>query len=69
MNGPTADVRLISAKLEALRSTQITVGYHEVRAKRAHWRSLGKRARGEAITTHGFAVVLGPGWSGEWPAG
>lgn len=61
MNGPTADVRLISAKLETLRPTQITVGYHEVRAKRAHWRSLGKKARGEAITTHWFPAVLGPG--------
>ena len=61
MNGPTADVRLISAKLETLRPTQITVGYHEVRAKRAHWKSLDKKARAQAIATHWFAAVLGPG--------
>ncbi|HTH76032.1 MAG TPA: ParB-like protein [Trinickia sp.] len=61
MNGPTADIRLVPAKLEALRPTQITVGYHEVRAKRAHWKSLDRKARAQAISTHWFPAVLGPG--------
>lgn len=60
-NGPTADVRLVPAKLEALRPTQITVGLHEVRAKRAHWKSLDKKSRAQAIATHWFPAVLGPG--------
>lgn len=60
MQGPTTDVRLVPAKLETLRPTQITVGYHEVRAKREHWKSLGKKARAQAIATHWFPAVLGP---------
>lgn len=60
MNGPTADVRLMPARLETLRPTQITVGYHEVCAKRAHWKSLDKKARAQAIATHWFPAVLGP---------
>lgn len=61
MQGPTADVRLIPVKLDALRPTQITVGYHEVRDKRAHWQSLDKKARAQAISSHWFPAVLGPG--------
>jgi hypothetical protein len=60
VNGPTTDVRLIPAHLDALRPTQITVGYHEVRAKRAHWKSLDKPSRAQAIATHWFPAVLGP---------
>ena len=60
MQGPTADVRLIPVKLEALRPTQVTVGYHEVRAKREHWKSLDKNGRAQAISTHWFPAVLGP---------
>lgn len=60
MNGPTADVHLIPVELDALRPTQITVGYHEVRAKRTHWKSLDKKARAQAISTHWFPAVRGP---------
>ena len=55
------DVHLISAKLDRLRPTQITVGYREVQAKRKHWESLDKNARAEAINSHWFPAVLGPG--------
>ncbi|WP_206951237.1 ParB-like protein [Trinickia acidisoli] len=61
MQGPTTDVRLISVPLDTLRPTQITVGYHEVEVKRAHWKSLDKKARAQAISTHWFPAVLGPG--------
>lgn len=60
MQGPTADVRLISAELDTLRPTQMTVGYHEVQAKRDHWKTLDKKARAQAIATHWFPAVLGP---------
>ncbi|AIV79709.1 hypothetical protein X994_1056 [Burkholderia pseudomallei] len=55
------DVHLIPAKLDALRPTQITVGYREVKAKRKHWKALGKKARKAAIESHWFPAVLGPG--------
>jgi hypothetical protein len=55
------DVHLVSAKLDRLRPTQITVGYREVQVKRRHWKSLGKKARAAAIATHWFPAVLGPG--------
>ena len=55
------DVRLVSARLEHLRPTQITVGYREVLAKRKHWKSLGKKERKAAIDTHWFPAVQGPG--------
>lgn len=61
MHCPNADVRLMPVKLEALRPTQITVGYHEVELKRAHWKSLDNKARAQTISTHWFPVVLGPG--------
>lgn len=55
------DVHLIPVKLEALRPTQMTVGYREVKAKRKHWKTLGKRDRQAAIDSHWFPAVLGPG--------
>jgi hypothetical protein len=55
------DVRLIPARLDRLRPTQMTVGYREVQAKRKHWQSLSKKERKEAIATHWFPAVLGPG--------
>ena len=57
---PNPDIRLISVKLETLRPTQMTVGYREVSEKRAHWKTLGKKARADAIATHWFPTVLGP---------
>ncbi len=53
-------LNLICAELESLRPTQMTVGYHEVLAKRAHWKALDKKRRANAIATHWFPAVLGP---------
>ncbi|KVK94961.1 chromosome partitioning protein ParB [Burkholderia ubonensis] len=55
------DVHLIPVKLDALRPTQMTVGYREVKAKRKHWKTLGKRERKAAIDSHWFPAVVGPG--------
>ena len=55
------DVHLIPVRLDALRPTQMTVGYREVKAKRRHWKALDKRARKAAIDSHWFPAVLGPG--------
>jgi hypothetical protein len=60
MTVPNADIHLISAELESLRPTQMTVGYHEVSAKRDHWKTLDKKGRANAIATHWFPAVLGP---------
>ncbi|KVD03073.1 chromosome partitioning protein ParB [Burkholderia ubonensis] len=54
------DVHLIPVKLDALRPTQMTVGYREVKAKRKHWKTLGKRERKAAIDSHWFPAVVGP---------
>jgi len=54
------DVHLIPVRLDALRPTQMTVGYREVKAKRKHWKALNKRARKAAIESHWFPAVLGP---------
>lgn len=51
------DVHLVPA----MRPTQMTVGYREVKAKRKHWKSLSKQARKAAIDSHWFPAVLGPG--------
>jgi hypothetical protein len=56
----SSDRHLLSVQLEALRPTQMTVGYREVQAKRKHWESLGKKARRVAIESHWFPAVLGP---------
>lgn len=61
MNHTSADVRLITTKLETLRPTQMTVGYFEVTAKREHWKTLDKKARAQTIATHWFPAVHGPG--------
>lgn len=55
------DVHLIPARLESLRPTQMSVGYREVKAKRKHWKSLGKQARRDEIELHWFPAVAGPG--------
>ncbi|HEY0296724.1 MAG TPA: ParB-like protein [Bordetella sp.] len=55
------DVHLISARLDRLRPTQMTVGYREVQAKRKHWQTLGKKERRSTLETHWFPAVLGPG--------
>ncbi|WP_206999105.1 ParB-like protein [Trinickia mobilis] len=60
MTVPNSDIHLISVELESLRPTQMTVGYHEVTAKRDHWKTLDKKGRANAIATHWFPAVLGP---------
>ena len=57
---PSSDIHLVPAKLETLRPTQMTVGYREVTEKRDHWKTLGKKARSDAIAAHWFPAVLGP---------
>jgi hypothetical protein len=57
---PNPDIHLIPAKLNTLRPTQMTVGYREVTAKRDHWKTLGAKARRDAIASHWFPAVLGP---------
>jgi hypothetical protein len=60
MTVPNTDIHLITVELESLRPTQMTVGYHEVAAKRGHWQTLDKKGREKAISTHWFPAVLGP---------
>jgi hypothetical protein len=57
---PNIDLHLITVQLEDLRPTQVTVGYREVNAKRAHWTALDKKRRVAAIDSHWFPAVLGP---------
>ncbi|MBC7490474.1 MAG: chromosome partitioning protein ParB [Glaciimonas sp.] len=52
--------QLISAKLEKLHPTQITVGKLEVALKRKHWSALGKKERTAALASHWFPAILGP---------
>ena len=52
--------QLISAKLEKLHPTQITVGKLEVALKRKQWGELGKKVRTEALASHWFPAILGP---------
>ncbi|MGZ5819817.1 MAG: ParB-like protein [Burkholderiaceae bacterium] len=52
--------QLISAKLEKLHPTQITVGKLEVALKRKQWSELGKKARTDALASHWFPAILGP---------
>jgi hypothetical protein len=57
---PNTDLHLITVQLEELRPTQVTVGFREVNAKRAHWTSLDEKGRESAIDSHWFPAVLGP---------
>jgi hypothetical protein len=57
---PNTDLHLVTVQLEDLRPTQVTVGYREVDAKRAHWGTLDKKRRVSAIDSHWFPAVLGP---------
>lgn len=60
MNLSNSDLHLITVDLEALRPTQLTVGYREVEVKRTHWKTLDKKGRAAAIENHWFPAVLGP---------
>ena len=52
--------RLTPVKILDLRPTQITVGMREVKAKRQHWRDLGKHKDDEFLGKHMIPVILGP---------
>jgi len=52
--------RLTPVKILDLRPTQITVGMREVKAKRKHWRDLGKHKDKEFLGKHMIPVILGP---------
>lgn len=52
--------QLITAKLEKLHPTQITVGKLEVSLKRKQWGQLGKKTRADALASHWFPAILGP---------
>ena len=49
--------RLRPVSIEALHPTQVTVGMREVKAKRRHWRTLGKQA--EFLGSHLIPVIHG----------
>jgi hypothetical protein len=55
-----AKPQLVSARLDKLRPTQITVGKAEVALKRKHWSTLRKKARSEALADHWFPSIIGP---------
>jgi len=52
--------RLTPVKILDLRPTQITVGMREVKAKRKHWREIGKHKDDEFLGKHMIPVILGP---------
>ena len=58
-------VQLVAAKLEALRPTQMTVGYDEVAFKRRNWKTLTSEEltseeKSRFVCEHPFPAVLGP---------
>jgi hypothetical protein len=55
-----AKPQLLKARLNKLLPTQITVGMAEVAFKRAHWASLGRKARAAALADHWFPGIIGP---------
>ena len=52
------DLLLTTVAIEELYPTQITVGMREVRAKRKHWRSVGRKY--EFLGRHLIPVIKGP---------
>ena len=52
---------LVKIELLRLRPTQITVGYAEVKAKRAVWSGIAKADRKRFLSSHWFPAVRGPG--------
>lgn len=57
------NVALERAKLARLRPTQFSVGYAEVELKATDWKRLKRKQREQAIQSHVFPAVLGPGHS------
>ena len=49
-----------SVAISDLRPTQITVGMHEVAAKRKRWREIAGKDTGKFLGKHMIPVVLGP---------
>ena len=56
MRDPTVN----QVEIEALRPTQMTVGYREVAAKRRQWREAKADKRLQILGRHAVPVVLGP---------
>lgn len=52
---------LRSTPIAALRPTQMTVGMHEVAAKRKTWREHDSKTRVKFLRLHMIPVILGPG--------
>lgn len=50
----------VQISLDALRPTQATIGFAEVREKRAEWAALSKKARKLLLASHWFPAVIGP---------
>lgn len=52
--------QLVTAKLNQLHPTQLTVGKLEVTLKRQQWNAMNRKARAEALDSHWFPAVAGP---------
>jgi hypothetical protein len=55
------NVSLQRVRLAKLRPTQFSVGYAEVQMKAAEWKKMKRNERQQAIQSHSFPAVLGPG--------
>lgn len=53
--------QFIKAQLDKLHPTQITVGKMEVALKRKQWATLDRKSRLEALASHWFPAIAGPG--------
>ena len=51
---------LIKTNLENIYPTQTSVGYAEVKNKRAEWESLDKKQRKTLVNAHWFPAIIGP---------
>jgi hypothetical protein len=51
---------LTTVTIDDLRPTQITVGMHEVMAKRKRWREIAKKKGAKFLGNHTMPVILGP---------
>lgn len=56
----TRHQHLIRASIDALRPTQMTVGYAEVQQKRQLWKGMKKAERDRFLSHHWFPAVEGP---------
>src|SRR5262245_39529730 len=51
---------LTPTPIASLRPTQMTVGFHEVKEKRKHWRSQREGKKSEFLGRHMIPVIYGP---------